>query len=171
MHGDTFDSYIRSERHNMNPDCRCELAGYCERHRFRKATRLIELCKQRGAYWDAWEANRGPGQHDPAQRTEPTLTVTYNHWCSLHDYAPKHAANWNPQRAKRWYAGWVALIPNSRGCGCREHWIAMQVEFDFSTPAAFFESAWSGHNLVSLSLHKPLITLSEAYHIWWKSGN
>jgi len=151
----------------MNPDCQCELAGYCERHRVRKASRLVELCQQRGAYWDAWEADKGPGQGEPAMRREPKLEPAYNHWCKLHYYPVVHAADWDARKAKRFYCGWVAAIPNSRGCACRQKWVEMQVEFEFSTPEAFFESSVDGHNRVSESLGKPTITIAAAYQIWW----
>jgi len=149
-----------------NPDCQCELAGYCERHSVRKATRLIELCQQRGDYWDAWEAGKGPGQNIPALRKEPKQEPLYNHWGPLHNYAAKHAGKWHPERARRWYRAWVALIPNSQGCNCRKKWIAVDFAFDFTSPKAFFESSVVGHNLVNEQLGKPTVTIEQAYAIW-----
>jgi hypothetical protein len=149
-----------------NPDCQCELAGYCERHKVRKANRLIELCKQRGAYWEAWEVGKGPGQNSPAMRKEPKQEPPYNHWAPLHNYAAKYCHDWDRMRAKRWYRNWVAAIPNTRGCGCRAKWIEMKIEFDFTSPQAFFESSVLGHNIVNEMLGKPTITIEDARKIW-----
>ena len=150
-----------------NQDCHCELAGWCTRHGVQKATRLIELCKQRGEYWDAWEANRGPGQDIPAMRTEPQATAPHNHWCSLHYYPVRNQDRWDPRRAIRWYRAWVASIPNSRGCGCREKWSKLDIAFDFSTSRKFFDCGVVGHNTVNATLGKPVITFDDAYAIWW----
>jgi len=146
----------------MIEPCECELGcGFCIKHNIRKPDAWVKLCQRSEKYRQAWNQGHGPGQGRTSK--EPQQTALLNHWCSLHYYPVKHAANWDARRAKRWYAGWVAAIPNSRGCGCREHWKAMDVQFDFSTPAAFFASSVDGHNRVSESLGKPTITLAEAY--------
>lgn len=150
-----------------NPDCQCELAGYCERHRVRKATRLIELCQQRGAYWEAWERGDGPGQGEPAMQREPKLEPPYNHWCKLHYYPVVHAEDWDERKAKRFYCGWVIAIPNSRGCQCREKWVKLDIPFVFDSPEAFFACSVEGHNQVNQSIGKPVFSLSEARAIWW----
>jgi len=103
-----------------NPDCQCELAGYCERHKVRKATRMVELCKHGGEYWEAWESGNGPGQGEPAMQREPKQEPQYNHWAPLHIYAFKHRLDWRPGRARRWYRSWVQSIPHVRGCGCEQ---------------------------------------------------
>ena len=151
----------------MNPDCQCELAGYCERHKIRKPKRLVELCKQRGSYWDAWEAGNGPGQGEPAMQREPKLEPAYNHWCKLHYYPVVHAKDWDERKARRFYCGWVLAIPNSRGCQCQEKWLKLDVPFFFHSPQAFFACSVEGHNLVNRSLGKPILSLSEAKAIWW----
>jgi len=43
-------------------ECQCELAGWCDRHQAKKTSRMVDLCRQHGDYWDAWEQGRGPGQ-------------------------------------------------------------------------------------------------------------
>ena len=151
----------------MNPDCHCELAGYCTRHKVKKATRLVELCKQRGPYWDAWEERRGPGQREPAMQLEPKPEPAYNHWAVLHYYAVKHQYKWNENQAKLFYRNWVAAIPNSRGCGCQKKWVKLDVPFSFNFPEAFFACSVEGHNTVNMTLAKPTITLPEATAIWW----
>lgn len=45
----------------MGPDERSIL---CPRHGIKKYRHWVDLCRQRGDYWDAWEAGRGPGQFD-----------------------------------------------------------------------------------------------------------
>ena len=150
-----------------NPDCHCELAGWCTRHGVQKATRLIELCGQRGEYWDAWEANRGPLQHVPSATVEPQQTAPHNHWCALHYYGVKYRHDWNPTRAIKWYRAWASNIPNTRGCGCREKWTTMDVDIDFSTARKFFDSSVVGHNMVNWSIGKPVISFDQAYAIWW----
>lgn len=158
---------IRTAPKDTNPDCHCELAGYCTRHKVKKATRLIELCKQRGEYWEAWEEERGPGQNQPAMRQEPQEGPAYNHWAALHYYPVKRQDNWNETQAKRFYRSWVQAIPNSQGCACRQKWKKLDTPIHFHSPAAFFESANCGHNQVNQSLGKPILSLSEARSIWW----
>lgn len=38
--------------------CECKLAGWCERHKVNKTDRMVHLCQQGGAYWEAWESGR-----------------------------------------------------------------------------------------------------------------
>ena len=152
----------------MNPDCQCELAGYCERHKVLKASRHVELCQQRGEYWQAWEECRGPGQGSNLAR-EPEPTCQYNHWATLHYYPVKHRHNWNPFAVALWYWGvWVAALP--RGCGCSVKWVKLEIQPDFSSAEAFFEWTHVVHNIVNVELGKAFRpTLEESYAIWFTS--
>jgi len=38
---------------------------FCDRHACHKTPFLRERCLERGDFWEAWEAGRGPGQADP----------------------------------------------------------------------------------------------------------
>ena len=58
-----YQLLLTAEKKNVsNPNCMCELAGYCERHKIRKHTRQFHLCKGVAGtpdcgfkYWRAWE--------------------------------------------------------------------------------------------------------------------
>jgi len=147
--------------------CECELSGWCKRHNIRKPDAWIKLCRTKPKYFEAWERGRGPGQQLKVRQS--IAGVQYNHWAPLHYYAVKHAGDWNQSKAKQWYRKWVSRIPNRNGCGCKEKWKALGIPFDFSTPMAFFKSAWRGHNDVNRTIGKPTITLCEAIAIWWTS--
>lgn len=63
----------------MSDSCVCPLAGYCERHQCKKTSNLHKLCQQHGAYWDAWEEGRGPGQQvKPKEQNKRRLRVIEN---------------------------------------------------------------------------------------------
>lgn len=89
-----------------------------------------------------------------------------NHWDALHRYAVEHYTDWDEMAAKEFYDSWQSEIPNLRGCGCKEKWKKLGVVFDFSSPRAFFESAWAGHDTVSEMIGNPRFTLEECISIW-----
>jgi len=69
----------------MTPDCHCELAGYCKRHRVKKTQRMLELCRAGGKYWEAWEANRWSWQITDDKGEPETHESTYTFDASRYD--------------------------------------------------------------------------------------
>jgi len=113
-------------------------------------------------YRAEWDAGRGPGRALDLRGKPPIV----NHWDALHRYAVENCDDWDQQRAKAFYRRWKRSIPNTGGCRCREKWKKLGVVFDFSSPRAFFESAWLGHDTVSELIGKPRFTLEECVSIW-----
>jgi hypothetical protein len=149
----------------MITNCECKLAGFCARHNVKKNAHWHSLCQSKPRYFDAWERGEGPGQR--TEMPEPIQGPRYNHWAPLHWYAVEHADDWKPKRAKQFYRAWMRAIPELKGCGCKRKWIEMGIEFDFSSPQAFFESAWRGHNTVNAEIGKPTVGLCDCYAEWW----
>ena len=155
-----------------NVECDCKLAGYCNRHRVKKATRLVELCRQRGDYWQAWEENRGPGQLDSGRPLQPPAPKP-NPWVVLHSrYAAAiESGVWNPAAEQRWHdEEWVRTIP-CRGCGSR--WADIAGILDLSTAENAFCSSVLAHNRVSTEHVKPpnpWLKLADAYAIYLPNG-
>lgn len=59
-------------------ECNCPLQPDdrfidCPRHKIKKYRRHVELCRQRGKYWTAWEKGKGPGRTQPAH----AVTLAY----------------------------------------------------------------------------------------------
>lgn len=98
--------------------------------------------------------------------TPQLLSPEYNHWAPLHYYAVKHRDNWDRVKAYLWYwSEWVPNIPKS--CGCKEKWIDLYLEPDFTSPETFFAWANQAHNQINVELGKTLQpTLEEARQIW-----
>lgn len=119
-----------------------------------------------------WPKGKGPGDYKPAPIAKTVAGQAYNHWLPLHRYAPKHAGDWNADKAEDWYnRTWKPNIP-SGSCNCGEHWRELESKYppDFSSAKAFFEWGWERHNDVSrLHSHRPQITLDEAYKLFWSS--
>lgn len=84
-------------------DCQCKEPGWCERHQCHKHARWHELCQTNQAYFDAWEAGRGPGQGDPLNRQSKTSLKACGPGCHL-----------SRLLAKMW-------IRDRAGCHCKEH--------------------------------------------------
>lgn len=99
-----------------------------------------------------------------------SVSCEYNHWAPLHYYAVKRRENWDRVSAYLWYWNeWVPNIPKS--CGCKEKWIELDLEPDFSTPKAFFEWAYNAHDRINAQLGKTYRpSLAECYAIWCLSN-
>jgi hypothetical protein len=66
--------------------CQCPPeAGFCPHHRIFKSEHLKFLCRIRQAYYDAWEAGKGPGQNavrEPRPEAEQELLKTVCSSCA-----------------------------------------------------------------------------------------
>ena len=49
-------------------DCQIEDGGFCPRHKMEKSALLVRKCRERGVYFDAWEAGRGQVKVQPPKR-------------------------------------------------------------------------------------------------------
>lgn len=136
--------------------CECPVAGYCERHKRRKAEHIHKLCSTDQRYFDMWER---PQQTRPqaaksndleAERIERLRGL----WSELHGYDQAH---WNQSDAKKWFAKWLRRVP-SFGCKCRSHFLSLVQEFppDFSSREGFYTWSVAVHNKVNERIGKPL---------------
>ena len=126
--------------------------GYCARHKIHKNTHWVRLCQTKQAYFDAWEAGRGPGQErneatrqEQADARERQIGLYHALWQELHEKQ-------NP--TPEWFRNWVSRVPNF-GCSCRS-WLR---EYLRENPPRFDDFyAWSVelHNSVSRKLGKLL---------------
>lgn len=55
-------------------ECECTSAGWCQRHQCYKTAHWVRLCQKEPAYFQAWEAGRGPGQRSGERRSNMSTT-------------------------------------------------------------------------------------------------
>ena len=126
--------------------------GYCARHKIFKHAHYVRLCQTKQAYFDAWEAGRGPGNEaDPTKAKERVdaherqIELYHALWSELH-------AKENPNQ--QWFALWVARVPNF-GCGCRS-WLREWLRKNPPDFDGFSRWAIGLHNEVNRKLGKPI---------------
>lgn len=103
----------------------------------------------------AWAPVVGPGN-------------AYNHWLSLHAYAPEHRGAWNELKAKKFTLGWLKGIPN-QGCDCWENFQPILKAFPpvYDSPEQFLHRSWMWHDAVSEKIGNPRISWDDAWARWW----
>jgi hypothetical protein len=130
----------------------CEnCTGFCNRHGIRKNSNWLRLCQTKQAYFDAWEAGRGPGQErDPSKAKERVdaherqIELYHALWRELHT---------KQDPTPEWFSDWVSRVPGS-SCKCQS-WLQ---EYLRESPPRYDDfAAWSVelHNAVNAKLGKP----------------
>jgi len=131
--------------------------GFCARHKIHKNPPWVRLCQTKQAYFDAWEAGRGPGQDaDPSKAKERVdaherqIELYHALWRELHTKE-------NPD--SEWFADWVSRVPGST-CKCQS-WLKDYLQ---ESPPRYEDfAAWAVecHNAVNAKLGKPIWVASE----------
>ena len=131
----------------------CEnCTGYCTRHKMQKHPNWVRLCQTKQAYFDAWEAGRGPGHDaDPTKAKERVdaherqIELYHALWRELHS---------KQDPTPEWFSDWIGRVPGS-SCKCQS-WLK---DYLRESPPRFDDfQAWSVemHNAVNRKLGKPI---------------
>ncbi len=100
---------------------------------------------------------------DPVNTSPATV---YNHWLSLHAYAPEHRSTWNEREAKQFAHNWLKGVPQ-QCCWKNFQPILHELGQDYSSPEAFAYKSWQWHDAVSEKLANPRITWRDCQASWW----
>lgn len=90
-----------------------------------------------------------------------------NHWFPLHEYAPKHAADWDKRSAIEFLNRWSSNIPG--GCGCGDDFDELRRTLPpvYRSPKEFAKRAWEWHDAVSRRIGKPRVKWADYLASWW----
>lgn len=120
---------------------------------------------------EKWNQDRGSVAEKPEGTSPLTLATTaaaYNHWRSLHQFAPDNRDSWDSAAAKRFVCTWLKGIPN-QGCNCWENFqpILRLLPPAYETPEQFLHRSWMWHDAVSEKIGKPRVSWDDALAKWW----